>query len=387
MTNKLSYLLLSLAFIAAFSAAAFAQDNASMPDANNPGTTTAPETEGIKTQRFEVETSDVAEADASMEDFLRDQFPIISEEAIEEILNSREYKEKKETEEIDSATTETITRHLYYYDVKENYLADTAKIMWQLNIPEFKSRIYQYYKNDTILVDTWNNVVGTISNKTYTGHFAGYKLRNWPTWKDPDPKKAHLKATPPGPKNPLGLFVVHYDENSLRYFHGTNKNHLIYNEKRNLSHGCVRNDNDNIAKMKEFIIKRVIKEDDLSGWLGSKRSMIYHLEESDKFPVEIIYKTFNIDSDAFGPYIEFFKDVYKYETRNYDHPRNDASMVTLTTKENIIEEFKKEYNKGLTTEELGFIIDNILVDKEYYTKYYFADLKAEYLSDSNSDSN
>ena len=386
MTKKLTYILLSLAFTVVFSASALPQDTASMPDSpdnkDNEKESSAPETGEMKTQRFEVETSDVAQADASMEDFLKDQFPIISDEAIEEILNGREYKEKIETEVIDSNTTEKVTRHLYYYEVGENYLVDTAKIMWQLNIPEFRSRIYQYYKNDTILIDTWNNVVGTINDKTYAGHFAAYKLRNWPSWKDPDPKKAHLNATPPGPKNPLGLFVVHYDENSLRYFHGTNKNHLVYNEMRNLSHGCVRNDNDNIAKMKEFIIKRVVKADDLSGWLGSKRSMTYMMEESDKFPVEIIYKTFNIDSDSFGPYIEFFKDVYNYERGNYDNSLNDGSMVTLTTKENIIEEFKKEYNKGLTVEELGLIIDGILPNKEYYTKYYFADLKEKYLTNN-----
>src|SRR5690606_27544671 len=152
----------------------------------------------------------------------------------------------------------------------------------------------------------------------------------------------------PGPKNPLGLFVVHYDENSLRYFHGTNKNKLVYSEMRNLSHGCVRNDNDNIAKMKEFLIKRVVKTEDLSKWMDSKKSLVHMMNEEDKFPVEIIYKTFDINSDSFGPYIEFYKDVYNYESSRIDTKLNDPSMITLTTKENIIEEFKKEFNKGIT---------------------------------------
>jgi len=126
-------------------------------------------------------------------------------------------------------------------------------------------------------------------------------------------EKESLPATPPGPKNPLGLFVVHYDENSLRYFHGTNKNHLLYTKMRNLSHGCVRNDNDNIQKMKEFIIKRVIKSEDLSGWMDSKRSMTFEFADIDRFPVRIIYKTFMVNKDESGPYIELYQDIYNYK--------------------------------------------------------------------------
>ena len=334
----------------------------------------------VATQKFEVETQSITEADESMEIYLKDHFPIISDKALEEVITSREYKVERIVEGVDTSGKDTTYRYKYYYEVGKNYLVDTARIMWQLNIPEFRSRIFQFYDNDTILIDTWNNVVGTISDKTYTGYFAAYKLRNWPSWKDPDPKKAHLNATPPGPNNPLGLFVVHYDENSLRYFHGTNKNHLVYEEKRDLSHGCVRNDNDNIAKMKEFIIKRVVKKDDLSGWLDSKKSMIYMIDEADKFPVEIIYKTFDINSDSFGPYIEFYRDIYNYSSGKINTQLNEPSLITLTSKENIIEEFRKEFNKGITVDELSLIIDRLLKDKKNYTKYYFADLKAKYLS-------
>jgi hypothetical protein len=314
-----------------------------------------------------------------MEEYIRDRFPIISKRTVDDIINSREYKVEKSIEAIDTLRKDTVYHYKYFYEVGKNYLVDTAKIMWELNIPEFRSRIYQFYGGDTVLIDTWNNVVGTINDKTYAGHFGAYKLRNYPSWKDPDPKKAHLNATPPGPNNPLGLFVVHYDENSLRYFHGTNRNKLVYSEMRNLSHGCVRNDNDNIAKMKEFLIKRVIKADDLDGWLGSKRSMTYMIEEQDKFPVEIIYKTFDINSDSFGPYIEFYKDVYNYGSGKIDTRLNDPSMITLTTKENIIDEYKREFNKGVTVEELSVIVDKLIGNKKYYQKYYFADLKAKYL--------
>lgn len=348
-------------------------------NAQNLASDTKPGDPKVEIQKFEVETQSITEADESMEEYLRDRFPIISDEAVEAIIDSREYKVERQIEAIDTVNHDTVYHYKYFYEVGKNYLVDTAKIMWELNIPEFRSRIYQFYEGDTVLIDTWNNVVGKISDKTYAGHFEAYKLRNWPTWKDPDPKKAHLDATPPGPKNPLGLFVVHYDENSLRYFHGTNKNNLIYNEMRNLSHGCVRNDNDNIAKMKEFIIKRVVKTDDLSGWMDSKRSMIYMMNEPDKFPVEITYKTFDINSDSFGPYIEFYKDIYNYESGKIDTRLNDPSMITLTTKTNIIDEYKREFNKGITVEELGVIIDSLLKNKQYYQKYYFADLKEKYI--------
>ncbi|HMT12264.1 MAG TPA: L,D-transpeptidase, partial [Ignavibacteria bacterium] len=65
-------------------------------------------------------------------------------------------------------------------------------------------------------------------------------------------------------------FAAHYDENSLRYFHGTNKNGLLKNEYRALSHGCVRNDNTNIDKMKKFIVKRMVTSQDISWWANRK---------------------------------------------------------------------------------------------------------------------
>lgn len=366
---------LKLLFIYLFVCLAYLPANA-----QNMASDTQPSNEKVATQRFEVETESVTEADESMEVYLRDRFPIISEEAVNEVLSTRDYSVEKEIIEVDSVNSDTTFHYKYFYEVGKNYLVDTAKIMWELNIPEFRSRIYQYYGDDIVLLDTWNNVVGTNSDKTYTGNFEAYKLRNWPSWKDPDPKKAHLDATPPGPKNPLGLFVVHYDENSLRYFHGTNKNDLVYSKMRNLSHGCVRNDNDNIAKMKEFLIKRVVKSDDLSKWMDSKKSLVYMIKDEDKFPVKIIYKTFDINSDSFGPYIEFYKDIYNYSSGKINTKLNDPSLIILTSKENIIEEFKNEFNQGLTVDELSLIIDNLLKNKTDYEKYYFADLKEQYLS-------
>jgi murein L,D-transpeptidase YcbB/YkuD len=79
-----------------------------------------------------------------------------------------------------------------------------------------------------------------------------------------------------------------------------------------LSHGCVRNLNENIAKMKKFIVKKIVRSEDLTGWLGSKQSMIFEMQEEDRFPVRIIYKTYDLKRDSYGGYIIFYKDVYNY---------------------------------------------------------------------------
>ncbi len=326
-----------------------------------------------------LQTESIEEADNTLADYLTDNFPLISDKAINDISSKKSVEPLSSS---DSTGTYNVEFYEVSYEVPINFFVDTAKILWELNIPEFKSRIYQIYDGDTIYIDTWNNVLGTASNKTYTGNFEAYKLRNWPTWKDPEKGKEHLPAKPPGPNNPLGLFVVHYDENSLRYFHGTNKNYLLDRPRRNLSHGCVRNKNENIQKMKEFIIKKIIKTDDLTYWLDSKKSMIYFLEERDKFPVRIIYKTFNIDVDDFGPYIELFDDIYGYSNPNRINTKwNDVNLITLTSKENILNEFRNEIGMDISEENLNFIADYVLNNIQKYEKYYLKDLMDKFMMD------
>lgn len=318
----------------------------------------------------QVEAESISNADESIKDFIRDEFPIISDEILEDIVS------KRMIERVDK--TENYEQGYYFkvdYPIPVNFLADTAKILWELNIPEFRSHLFQLYGKDTIYIDTWNNVLGTAKDKTFTGYFSAYRIRNWPSWKDPEPDKKHLPAVPPGPNNPLGLFVVHYDENSLRYFHGTNKNYLIYSKMRNLSHGCVRNDNDNIAKMKEFIIKKVVKSEDLSFWMDSKRSMTFDFAESDRFPVRIIYKTFSVGKDKNGSYIELYKDIYNYQNpRNINTTWNDESLITLTSEDNIINEYRYKIGKNLSDEKLRSIVDYVIRKGDYYEKYYIEDL-------------
>jgi len=248
-----------------------------------------------------------------------------------------------------------------------------SKLLWELNIPEFRSNLYQIYEKDTIYLDTWKNVVGTASSKTYTGNFQAYRIRNWPSWKDPE--KPESAVTPPGPKNPLGLFVVHYDENSLRYFHGTNKEYLMEKTMRNLSHGCVRNMNKNIQKMKEFIIKKVVSSEDLTYWFDSQKTLLYNLKEEEKFPVRIIYKTYRLGTDPDGDYIELYSDIYGYAKKDFSRDKfNDPELVFLSTKENIKAEYRKKIGNKLSDAELDHLINKILQTGKHYERYYFDDL-------------
>lgn len=354
-----------------FSMPLFSQNSATPSDGN----TQSEDDNRIGYQAFELESTNLQEADLGMEVYIRDIFPIISDRDVDEILNSREYRSQPVPVVKNDGSIDTVLNYVVRYNVRENFIADDATLLWELNIPEFKSHLFHIYKNDTLYLDSWNNVVGKPGSKTYAGHFEAYRIRNWPSWKDPSKDKAHLPPTPPGPNNPLGLFVVHYDENSLRYFHGNNKNHLIFEEDRDLSLGCVRNDNGNIEKMKQFIIKNVVKSQDLSGWLNSRRSLVYDFKEEDKFPVLIYYKTFDINKDNKGFYIEFFRDIYNYANpANINRTLNDPELITLTTRENVLAEFKQKYNQGITEEQFDKILSNLLNKHVFYKKYYFDEL-------------
>jgi len=96
-----------------------------------------------------VETSDIEQADASLREHITDFFPIISENEIESIISTRE---SKDIIKISEETGDTVYTKEWSFSVKENYLTDTAKILWELNIPQFQSNIYQLYKDDTIYI-------------------------------------------------------------------------------------------------------------------------------------------------------------------------------------------------------------------------------------------
>ena len=332
-----------------------------------------PNKKSIATQKIVFEGASIDDAYQSMRNYIKENFPLITNKTIDVIL------EKKSIEPYYTDENSPENKKLFYkvtFDVPVNYLIDTVKLLWVLNIPEFRSYLYQLYSKDTIYIDTWNNVVGTNKDKTYTGNFEAYKIRNWPSWKDPEKGKENVPATPPGPKNPLGLFVVHFDENSLRYFHGTNKEYLLDDKFRSLSHGCVRNLNENIQKMKEFIIKKVVKTKDLTFWLDSKKSMEYNFDESERFPVKILYKTYKVDKDETGEYVELYRDIYGYRSRNFASDKfNEADLVFTTSRENLLKEYRESLKGKISDEEILPVFDYIIKHGQEYEKYYIKDIK------------
>ncbi len=338
----------------------YAKTNVNSDSLSNPGL-----------QKVVFRINGVEELDERIEEYLKDNYPIMSDEAIEEIKSTKWINKFLFNDSLG-----IVDFYANFY-VPKHYLVDRPDILWELNIAAFESHIYQIFEGDTILVDTWPNVVGKPSTKTYTGHYEAFRLRNWPFWKDPESADS-VRPTPPGPRNPLGLFVVHYDENSLRYFHGTNKNYLLKNEYRALSHGCVRNLNENIAKMKEFIVKKIVRSEDLTYWLGSKQSMIFEMKEEDRFPVRIIYKTFDIKRDSYGEYIVFYKDVYNYERNGKISKFDEPELITYSTLENILAEFKLKHSSiNIPDEKIIPIIESLLSSHGDYEKYYFDELIKE----------
>lgn len=326
-------------------------------------------------QRISLLIDNPKDSDLEISNYMQELFPIIDESEIKAIQGTKEITKK--------LTNDTLGHVAFYlsFNVPEHYLDPEPVILWELNIPEFTSRIYQIYNQDTILITVWPNVIGAPATKTYTGYYNIFRIRNWPSWKDPE-APPETPATPPGPGNPLGLFAAHYDENSLRYFHGTNKNHLLKNQYRALSHGCVRNDNANIDKMKRFIVTKMVTSKDLSGWLNSKKSMIYDFteEEKNRFPVKIIYKTFHIDRDLNGDYIIFFKDVYGYESGSRISRFDNQELITFSTVESIIEEYKakhKPHHFQLPDDKLIPVVKKLLNSRKFNQKYYFDELAKE----------
>lgn len=318
---------------------------------------------------------DPTNLDGQIEAYLLDIYPIISDEEIASIQGSKEI-----SKQLDGDTLGLIQLSLSI-NVPKHYLESAPTMLWELNIPEFTSRIYQIYNNDTILVTVWPNVVGKPSTKTYTGYYNIFRLRNWPTWKDPESDPLE-PATPPGPGNPLGLFAAHYDENSLRYFHGTNHNNLLKNDYRALSHGCVRNDNGNIDKMKKFIVKRMVTSQDISWWANSKKSMMYNFTEDEKmrFPVRIKYKTFEIGADSYGDYIILFKDVYGYGKGAKWSKYDAEELMVFSTVDNIIAEYKSKHKPNqfqYSDDKLIPIVERLLKNSTEYEKIYFEDLAKE----------
>ena len=131
-----------------------------------------------------IEGGTLNEADASIEELIVEKYPIISGKLIEKIKASRTVQ-KLVTDTTEGFQTTAINAD---YKVPYNFLLDTVKLLWELNIPEFRSHLYQIYNNDTIYIQDISK-----HTESGTGHH-GKTLRK---------EKNNFLQLPPDPKTRL----------------------------------------------------------------------------------------------------------------------------------------------------------------------------------------
>ena len=121
----------------------------------------------------------------------------------------------------------------------------------ELNIPAYRWRVWHIVKGERHLLADWPVIVGKTSTRTRVAFLPMDQLERYPPWTDPETKK----YVEPGPRNPLGVWKLKSTyTRRLWYYHGTNKPHLLKRTYRAFSHGCIRNDNDNIRRLSWLLL-------------------------------------------------------------------------------------------------------------------------------------
>jgi murein L,D-transpeptidase YcbB/YkuD len=109
-----------------------------------------------------------------------------------------------------------------------------------VNIPAFELIAFE----DAEPVFESRVIVGTPDNPTPVLATTTAAVRFRPTWR-PTPAmiasgEYEDRVWPPGENNPLGLAAIRFESGILVYLHDTNRPALFDQERRALSHGCVR---------------------------------------------------------------------------------------------------------------------------------------------------
>ena len=120
------------------------------------------------------------------------------------------------------------------------------KLRAEMNIPAYRWRIWHVTPTGEHLMVDWPVVVGKITTPSKVADLPMDVLEHYPHWTDPQTGK----YVAPGPANPLGLWKLKSSINKrLWYYHGTNQPKYLTRPYRAISHGCIRNDNDNIRRL------------------------------------------------------------------------------------------------------------------------------------------
>ena len=131
---------------------------------------------------------------------------------------------------------------------RENRIAlwPVMKLASELNIPAYRWRLFHVVDGRRYMIADWPVVVGKNSTRTRVAQLPMDQVEHYPPWTDPETRE-HVR---PGPGNPLGLWKLRSTHTRrLWYYHGTNRPRLLKRTYRAFSHGCIRNDNDNIRRL------------------------------------------------------------------------------------------------------------------------------------------
>ena len=130
---------------------------------------------GTGFEKVTLTINNVEDIDGQIEDYMRGQFPIISDNEIQVIQGSKEVSKK-----LVNDTLGDVDVYLSF-SVPKHYMEAHPVMLWELNLPEFSSgfTIYNMIYVDRCLAKCNRQA----KHKNCTGHYNIFRLRNWPSGK------------------------------------------------------------------------------------------------------------------------------------------------------------------------------------------------------------
>jgi len=204
-----------------------------------------------------------------------------------------------------------------YINWRENRITlwPIMKLQTELNIPTYRWRIFHLVKDQRYLIADWPVIVGKRSTRTRVAALPMNQLEHYPPWTDPETGD----HSPPGPRNPLGIWKLKSTHTRrLWYYHGTNRPRLLKRKYRALSHGCIRNDNNNIARLAKLLLSHDAGDEVHSGYVAGRLDIVPQ-RKFRKIPLVIpvdasnFYDTIEVSrkEPVSKSILTFYPDVYR----------------------------------------------------------------------------
>jgi len=220
----------------------------------------------------------------------------------------------------------------------EIVLYPTLDLASELNIPAFLWRIYLLTENGRHLLAEFPVVVGKPSTRTPVAELPFDQVHHYPPWTDPETGK----YVDPGPRNPLGIWKVKSSHTKrLWYYHGTNMPRLLNNRYRAYSHGCIRNDNDNIRRLSWLLLSHNAGDEWAPGLVTGRLDVLHEqrtrlIQLVREIDGRNIYDTITVEArdPAKESLISLHPDIYP-ATR---FPQYFGKQYRVTSPEHLFEE-------------------------------------------------